>query len=166
MQCIVIWKFCLFNVKVIVIILPALSLTIFCILPLKFPLKGMAMSAEWLVGPEFQRAIPFNSSCHFVSAVLVEWVSCNTVMSFFLVFRLLKNLVMVVKAVYINCKNLKFVGVKVMRVCVIHFCVYVSRVSNVEWLGLVPLGFSFLVSWLYISEYNVSMSIRFSVNFR
>ena len=73
---------------------------------------------------------------------------------------------MVVKAVYIDCKNLKFLGVNVMRVCVLHFHIYVSRVSNVESLCLVHLGFSFLVSWCYICEYNVSMSIRFSVNFR
>ena len=73
---------------------------------------------------------------------------------------------MVVKAVYNDCKNLKFLGVNVMRVCVVQFCVYVSRVSNVGSLCLVRLGFSFLVSWLYIWEYNVSMSIRFSVNFR
>ena len=44
---VVIWKFCLFNVNVIVIILPALSLTIFCILYLKFSLKRMATPAEW-----------------------------------------------------------------------------------------------------------------------
>ena len=73
---------------------------------------------------------------------------------------------MVVKAVYIDCKNLKFLGVNVMRVCVVQFCVYVSRVSNVESLCLVRLGFSFLVSWLYICKYNVSMSIHFSVNFQ
>ena len=73
---------------------------------------------------------------------------------------------MVVKAVYIDCKKLKFLGVNVMLVCVVQFRVYVSRVSNVESLCLVRLGFSFLVSWLYICEYNVSMSIRFSVNFR
>ena len=73
---------------------------------------------------------------------------------------------MVVKAVYIDCKNVKFVGVHVMCVCVVHIHVYVSRESSVESLCLVRLGFSFLVSWLYICAYNVSMSIRFSVNFR
>ena len=73
---------------------------------------------------------------------------------------------MVVKAVYIDCKNLKFLGVNVMRVCVVQFRVYVSRVCNVESLCLVRLGFSFLVSWLYICKYNVSMSIHFSVNFQ
>ena len=73
---------------------------------------------------------------------------------------------MVAKAVYIDCKNLKFLGLNVMRVFVVYFRVYVSRESNVESLCLVRLGFSFLVSWLYICEYNVSMSIRFSVNFR
>ena len=72
---------------------------------------------------------------------------------------------MVVKAVYIGCKNLKFLGVNVMRVCVVQFRVYVSRESNVELLCLVCLGFLFLVSWLYVCEYNVSMSIRFCVNF-
>ena len=44
---VVIWKFCLFNVNVIVTILPALSLTIFCVLPLKFSLKWMTTPAEW-----------------------------------------------------------------------------------------------------------------------
>ena len=73
---------------------------------------------------------------------------------------------MVIKAVYSDCKNLKFVGVHVMRVFVVYFRVYVSRESNVESLYLVRLGFSFLVSWLYICEYNASMSIRFSVSFR
>ena len=73
---------------------------------------------------------------------------------------------MVVKAVYINCNNLKFLGGNVMRVCVLHFRVYVSRESNVKSLCLVRLGLSFLVSCLYICEYNVSMSIRFSVSFR
>ena len=73
---------------------------------------------------------------------------------------------MVVKAVYIDCKNLKSLGMNVMRVCVVHFRVFVSRDSNVESLCLVRLGLSFLVSWLYIWEYNVSMSIRCSVNFR
>ena len=72
---------------------------------------------------------------------------------------------MVVKAVYIDCKNLKFLGVNVMRVFVVHFRIYVSRESNVESLCLVRLGFSFLVSWLYICGYNVSMSICFSVIF-
>ena len=57
---------------------------------------------------------------------------------------------MVVKAVYIDCKNLKLVGVNAMRVFVVHFRVYVSREFNVESLWLVHLGFSFLVSWLYI----------------
>ena len=69
---------------------------------------------------------------------------------------------MVVKAVYIDCKTLTFLGV---IVCVVYFRVYVSRASSVKSLCLVRLGFSFLVSWLYISQY-VSMSIRFSVNFR
>ena len=73
---------------------------------------------------------------------------------------------MVAKAVYIDCKNLKFVDVNVMRVFVVHSRVYVSREFNVESLCLVRLGFSFLVSYLYIYEYNVLMSIRFSVNFR
>ena len=73
---------------------------------------------------------------------------------------------MVVKAVYIDCKNLKFLDLNVMRVCVVQLRVYVSRVSNVESLCLVRLGFSFLVCWFYICEYNVSISIRFSVNFR
>ena len=73
---------------------------------------------------------------------------------------------MVVKTVYIDCKQLKFLGVNVMRVCVVHFHVYVSRKSNVELLRLVRLGFSFLVSCLYICEYNVSMYIRFVINFR
>ena len=71
-----------------------------------------------------------------------------------------------VKAVYIDCKNLKFLGVNVMRVCVVHFCVYVSREANVEPLCSVCLGFSFLVSWLNICEYNLSMSIPFSISFR
>ena len=56
--------------------------------------------------------------------------------------------------------------VRGVNVCVVHFRVYVSRESNVESLCLVPLGFSFLVSWLYICEFNVSMFIRFSVNFQ
>ena len=56
---------------------------------------------------------------------------------------------MVVKAVYIDCKTLTFLGV---IVCVVCFRVYVSRESSVESLCLVRLGFSFLVSWLYISE--------------
>ena len=73
---------------------------------------------------------------------------------------------MVVKAVYIDCKNLKYLGVNVIGVCVVQFRVYVSRESNVELLCLVRLGFSFLVGWLYICEYNVSVSIRFFVNFR
>ena len=73
---------------------------------------------------------------------------------------------MVVKAVYIGRKNLKFLGVNVMRVCVVMFRVYVNRVSNVGSLCLVRFGFSFLVSWLYICEFNVLMSICFSVNFR
>ena len=73
---------------------------------------------------------------------------------------------MVVKAVYIDCKNLKFLGVNVIRVFVVHFRIYVRRESNVELLCLVRLGFSFLVSWLYICEYNVSVSISFFVNFR
>ena len=62
---------------------------------------------------------------------------------------------MVVKAVCTDCKNLKFVGVNVMRVFVVHFRAYVSRESNVESLCLVRLGFSFLVSWLYICEYSI-----------
>ena len=57
---------------------------------------------------------------------------------------------MVVKAVYIDCKNLKYLGVNDMRVCVVHFRVYVSREPNVESLCLVRLSVSFLVSWLYI----------------
>ena len=69
---VVIWKFCLFNVNVIEIILSALSLTTFRILPLKFSLKRMAMPAEWWVGPEFQKDIPFHFCCYFVSVVLVE----------------------------------------------------------------------------------------------
>ena len=73
---------------------------------------------------------------------------------------------MIVKAVYIDYRNLTFLCVNVMRVCVVHFRVYVSRESNVEVLCLVRLGFSFLVGWLYICEYNVSVSIRFFVNFR
>ena len=72
---------------------------------------------------------------------------------------------MVVKAFYIDCKNLKVLGGNVVGVCVVHFCVYVSRESNVESLYLVRLGSSFLVIWLYICEYNVSMSICFSINF-
>ena len=56
--------------------------------------------------------------------------------------------------------------VRGVNVCVVHFRVYVSRESNVESLCLVPLGFSFLVSWLYICEFNVSMFMRFSVNFQ
>ena len=72
---------------------------------------------------------------------------------------------MIVTAIYIDCKNLKFVGVNVIPVCVVHFCVYVGRGSHVESICLVRLGFSFLVSWLYICKYNVSMSIRFSINF-
>ena len=71
-----------------------------------------------------------------------------------------------VKAVYIDCKNLKFLGVNVMRVCVVHFCVYVSREANFELLCSVCSGFSFLLSWLNICEYNLSMSIRFSISFR
>ena len=58
---------------------------------------------------------------------------------------------MVAKAFYIDCKNLKFVGVNVMRVFVVHSRVCVSRKkSNVELPCLVRLGFSFLVNWLYI----------------
>ena len=57
---------------------------------------------------------------------------------------------MVAEAVYMAFKKLKFVGVNVMRVFVVHFRVYVSRESNVEQLCLVSLDFSFLVSWLYI----------------
>ena len=99
---VVIWKFCLFNVNVIVIILPALSLTIFCILSLKFSLKRMTTPAEWWVGPEFHYhfhfnfrvPITFDSCCHSVSIVLVEWVSCNNAMSIFLVFRLLKMFIL------------------------------------------------------------------------
>ena len=72
---------------------------------------------------------------------------------------------MVVKVLYIDYKNLKYVVVNVLHVCVVHFRVYVSRESNVESLCLVRLGFSFLVSWLYICGYNVSMSICFSVIF-
>ena len=56
---------------------------------------------------------------------------------------------MVVKAVYIDCKTLTFLGV---ILCVVYFRVYVSRESSVESICLVRLGFSFLVSWLYISE--------------
>ena len=44
---------------------------------------------------------------------------------------------MVVKAICIDCKKLKSLGVNVRRVCVMQFRVYVSRVSNVESLCLV-----------------------------
>ena len=57
---------------------------------------------------------------------------------------------MVVKAVYIDCKNLKYLGVNVMRVCVVHFRVYVSRDLMSSRVCLVRLSVSFLVSWLYI----------------
>ena len=90
-------------------------------------------------------------------------------MSIFSVFRLLKIFILslcLFKAIYIGCKNLKFVGGNVKRVCVVHFYVYVSRESTVESLCHVRLCFSFLVSCLYICEYNVSMSICFPDNFR
>ena len=57
---------------------------------------------------------------------------------------------MVVKAIYMNCKNLKFSGVNVIRACVVHFCVYVGRESNAESLCLVRLGFSFSELVLYL----------------
>ena len=57
---------------------------------------------------------------------------------------------MVVKAVYINCKNLKFSGVNVIHACVVHFCVYLGRESNVESLCLVRLDFSFRELVLYL----------------
>ena len=57
---------------------------------------------------------------------------------------------MVVKAIYMNCKNLKFSGVNVIRACVVHFCVYVGRESNDESLCLVRLGFSFSELVLYL----------------
>ena len=73
---------------------------------------------------------------------------------------------MIVTSIYIDYKNLKFVGVSFIPVCVVHFCVYVSRGSHVESICLVRLDFSFSVSCLYICKYNVSMSIRFSINFQ
>ena len=57
-------------------------------------------------------------------------------------------------------------GVNFIPVCVVHFCVYVSRGSHVELICLVRLGFSFSVSCLYICKYKVSMFIRFSINFQ
>ena len=57
---------------------------------------------------------------------------------------------MVVKAVYINCKNLKLSGVNVIYACVVHFCVYLGREPNVESLCLVRLDFSFSELVLYL----------------
>ena len=115
------------------------------ILPLKLSLKRTATAAEWWVGPEFQKDIPFHSCCHFVLVVLVEWVSCNNLMWIFLVFRLLKSFIILLcllRPFTLTVRTLNL-WVWMLCVCVVHFRVYVSRESNVESLCLVRLVFNF-----------------------
>ena len=52
---------------------------------------------------------------------------------------------MVVTAVYIDCKNFEFLGANVMRVCVVHFHVYVGQKSNVESLVVMFSTFGFFI---------------------
>ena len=50
---------------------------------------------------------------------------------------------MFVTAIYIDCKNFEFLGVNVLRVCVVHFRVYVGQKSNVESLVITFSTFGF-----------------------
>ena len=67
-------------------ILPALSFFICIISIVEFSLRRRATPELFGMGPECQIDLPVHSLFHFLIDSVVEWVSCSSVISLFLLF--------------------------------------------------------------------------------